>query len=93
VIRKKLFIKGNKLIKRTFRLFILFVTVSITGLVPWLFGFSFEARHHIIEIHDKIAIIMSILFLYHFAIRHNWLVEYIQKNKSRTKVSESISQG
>jgi hypothetical protein len=81
VIRKNLYISGNKLTKRTFRLFIMFIIVSLTGLIPWVLGFAPEARHQIIEIHDKAAIILTIYFLYHFVVKHNKIAEYLHKQR------------
>jgi hypothetical protein len=89
VIKKKLFISGNKLTKRTFRLFIMFIIVSLTGLIPWIFGFTTETRHHILEIHDKVAIIFTIYFLYHFAMRHNKIAEYLHKQRGMTNQPET----
>lgn len=85
VIRKKLFIKGNKQVKRTFWLLIVFLITAATGLIPWAFGYDVEARHHMLEIHDKIALFLAVLFIYHFAVRHNWLAEYIHKRKTNQK--------
>ncbi len=90
VFRKKLFISGSKPIKRTFRLLISFTIVSLTGLIPWLMGMTGETRHLVIEIHDKAAIFMSIMFIYHFAVRHNKIPEYLHKLRNTNELKPSV---
>jgi small-conductance mechanosensitive channel len=90
VIKKNLFINGNKQVKRTFRLFIIFIFTALTGLIPWVFGFTQEARFMMVEIHDKLAIFCTFYFLYHFAVRHNWLGDYVRSKRKNTDLKVEI---
>lgn len=61
---------------------LLTLVVSITGIAPWLIDI-FEGnqliRHITIEIHDKIAILFSVLILWHCIYRCRWYINVIRK--------------
>lgn len=85
VIAKKLVTKN----KQAFTLTIIFVFAAITGFIPWIIewleGNEFN-RKAFIEIHDKIAIVLSIYFILHIIKRLKWFLTTIEKmNKNHSR--------
>ncbi|MCE4562760.1 DUF4405 domain-containing protein [Maribellus sp. CM-23] len=73
VISKRLFNKNRQVITLT----VIFLLVAITGFIPWIIDFmngNESTRNGFIEIHDKIAIILSIYFILHIIKRLKWFV-------------------
>ncbi|MCL5057624.1 MAG: hypothetical protein M1130_06435, partial [Actinobacteria bacterium] len=62
----------NKNAKITVWLLIAFITASLTGIISWLI-LPAHARLGAIEIHDKIGIILSVLFIFHFVNHRRWI--------------------
>ncbi len=60
-------------------LFIVFYFSGILSFVSWfannqITGYNYELRHFILEIHDKITILLIILFAFHFINKLKWLL-------------------
>lgn len=83
VISKRLFSKNQQVLV----LSLLFVLVAFTGIVPWLIDLlegNKMIRKLLIEIHDKLTLILSVYFILHIAKRLKWFFitfEKIQKKK------------
>jgi len=78
VIKKRLFAKN----KQVLTLSVIFVLVAITGILPWLIGWhpaSKSTRETFIEIHDKIAILLTIYLLLHVIKRLKWFSTSLKK--------------
>jgi cytochrome b len=75
----------RKLIKRNIQvltLSVLFILVAITGFLPWsiaLMDGNEIIRKTIIEIHDKLAILLTIYLILHIIKRMRWLVSTFKK--------------
>ena len=73
IIAKRLFAKNQQVLIFS----ILFVMVAITGLIPWftdLLNGDEMQRKAIIEIHDKIALILAIYLVFHVIKRLKWFL-------------------
>jgi hypothetical protein len=71
VIAKRLIAKNQQVLV----LSLLFVLVAITGLTPWIIYLMKGdeiIRKAFIEIHDKLAIILTIYFILHIIKRFKW---------------------
>ena len=78
VITKKLIAKNQQALI----LSLLFVLVAITGLIPWFIDLlkgDEMLRKVFIEIHDKLAIILSVYFILHIIKRLKWLFTTFEK--------------
>ncbi len=78
VLKKRLFAKNKQVLTLT----IVFLLVAITGFLPWiidLFEGSHLCRKGFIEVHDKIAIILSIYLILHLVKRMKWFVSTFKK--------------
>ncbi|MFB6343910.1 DUF4405 domain-containing protein [Saccharicrinis sp. FJH62] len=83
VIAKRLVNKN----KQVFTLSVIFVVVAITGFIPWIIDVlegSEVNRKAFIEIHDKIAIILSVYFTLHIMKRLKWFLATIEKINKKT---------
>lgn len=85
VVTKKLVSKNKQVITLT----ILFVLVAITGFVPWfidLWNGNEMQRKAFIEIHDKLALFLSVYFALHIIKRIKWFFVAFEKltNKQNT---------
>jgi len=85
VIKKRLINKNKQVITLT----ILFVLVAFTGFIPWFIDLMKEdemLRKAFIEIHDKLAIILSVYFILHVIKRLKWFFTTFEKmiNKHST---------
>lgn len=78
VIAKRLLSKNKQVITLT----IIFMLVAITGFIPWIIDLSEGSsmvRKAFIEIHDKIAIILSVFFVLHIIKRLKWFLTTLKK--------------
>ncbi len=74
VVKKKLFARNKQVII----LSVLFVLVAITGFTPWfidLLNVDEMLRKVIIEIHDKLAIIIAVYLTLHIIKRLRWFYQ------------------
>jgi hypothetical protein len=74
VVTKKLISKNRQVLV----LSLLFVLVAITGLTPWFIGmlkYDEITRKGFIEIHDKLAIILSVYLILHVSKRFKWFLK------------------
>ncbi|HLO59547.1 MAG TPA: DUF4405 domain-containing protein [Bacteroidales bacterium] len=72
VITKKLISKNQQVLV----LSLLFILVALTGLIPWfidLLNGDQIVRESFIEIHDKLALILSVYLILHIVKRLRWL--------------------
>lgn len=61
--------------RQTILLSVLFIFTALSGLIPWfvyLLSGSGDARLGLIEIHDKLALLLVIFLLLHVAKRQKW---------------------
>jgi hypothetical protein len=71
IIKKHLIRKNIQVITLT----ILFLLVAFTGLIPWLIDLSGSKsiwRFILIEIHDKLTLVLIIYLILHFIKRSKW---------------------
>ena len=74
VLMKKLHKKLNQNTKITMWLLILAVATALTGIISWLLAPAIaHSRHSVIEIHDKMGIILTILFVLHIINHLKWI--------------------
>lgn len=74
VFFKKLFKKSSRTIKITSWLLILAVATALTGIISWLLAPAMtHTRHSAIEIHDKLGILLIILFVLHIINHLKWI--------------------
>jgi hypothetical protein len=81
VVAKRLFAKNRQVLVFT----VLFVLVAITGLTPWFINLTYGdemLRKAFIEIHDKLALIMSVYLVLHIFKRFKWFVSALGKLKN-----------
>ncbi len=83
IIKKKLVSKN----KEVLTLSVLFILVAVTGFIPWIIN-SLEGnlmvRKAFVEIHDKLAIILSIYIILHIIKRLKWFFTTFEKIKINT---------
>ncbi|HEX3008207.1 MAG TPA: hypothetical protein VHO90_11405, partial [Bacteroidales bacterium] len=63
---------------------VLFIIVALTGLIPWivtLWGNHNHSRLFLIEIHDKLAIVLTVYLVLHVAKRLKWFSNVYGKLK------------
>lgn len=77
VFLKKLYKKPNWNIQITLWLLILAAVTILTGIYPWLFAPTAQIRHGFIEIHDKMGILLAILFILHKLNHWKWIIRTI----------------
>ncbi len=85
VITKKLITKNQQVLI----LSLLFVLVALTGLLPWFIDLlkgDEMLRKGFIEVHDKLAIILSVYLILHIIRRLKWFITTFEKmiNKHST---------
>jgi hypothetical protein len=76
VIKKRLLRKNVQVLM----LSIIFILVAITGLIPWLIHLmkgNILPRKVFIEIHDKLAIILTVYLILHVFKRLKWFFYYL----------------
>ena len=82
VLRKRLLSKNRLAVTLT----IVFVLAAITGYVPWLAGLAgapAAVRRGLVEVHDKLALVLFGCLLLHVAKRANWFVHSFKKLNNR----------
>jgi len=78
VFAKRLIIKNFQAIS----LSVIFLLVAITGLVPWfidLLNYNSILKLILIELHDKLALLLIIYLILHVIKRNNWFISAYQK--------------
>ncbi len=78
IIRRKLIKRNGQVLT----LSVLFILVAITGFLPWsiaLMDGNEIIRKTIIEIHDKLAILLTIYLILHIIKRMRWFVSTFKK--------------
>jgi len=73
IINKRLFVKNKQVLSLT----IIFLLVAFTGFIPWiidLMGGGNTERKTFIEIHDKLAILLSVYLILHITKRFKWFL-------------------
>lgn len=89
VIAKRLLNKNKQVILLT----IIFVLVAITGFIPWIIDLlegSKMTHKAFIEIHDKIAVILSIYFILHMIKRLKWFLTTFEKLNKKHRTQHSV---
>jgi len=71
--KKKLYMKKMSSSVASYYLFILFVPTVLTALASWIF-LQDHARFMLIEIHDKLALLVVLIFAVHLASRTGRMV-------------------
>jgi hypothetical protein len=80
VINKHLIKKNSQVITLT----ILFLFVAFTGLIPWFIDLSGSKsvwRFILIEIHDKLTLVLIIFLILHFIKRSKWFKDTYSRLK------------
>lgn len=80
VITKKRFVKNQQVLVFS----LLFLCVAMTGLMPWfihLFSGDEVQRKGLIEVHDKLAILLSIYLVLHITKRLKWYMSAFKKQQ------------
>jgi hypothetical protein len=83
VVLKKLLAKNRQVIT----LSMLFVLVAMTGLIPWCIDWlkgDEMLRKMFIEMHDKLAIILSVYLILHIIKRLSWFFTTFEKISNTT---------
>jgi 2-oxoglutarate ferredoxin oxidoreductase subunit delta len=65
---------------------VLFIITAVTGLVSWfiyLSGGNKFARFELIEIHDKLALVLAAYIIWHIIKKQKWFISSWKKNKIR----------
>ncbi len=74
VFLKNSYKKPNRNTKITLWLLILAIATALTGIISWLLAPAMtHARHIAIDIHDKIGIILIIIFVLHIINHWKWI--------------------
>lgn len=82
IINKRLFSKNSQVIILT----LVFFFVSLTGYIPWIIDMNngdLVLRKMFIEIHDKLALILTIYLILHLVKRMKWYFITIQKFRNQ----------
>jgi hypothetical protein len=83
VIKKRLVSKN----KQVLMLSVLFVLVAVTGFIPWVINLlegNLMVRKAFIEVHDKLAIVLSVYIILHIVKRLKWFFTTFEKIKINT---------
>lgn len=89
VVTKRLFTKNQQVLIFS----LLFVLVAITGLTPWFIDMMNGdelVRKIFIEIHDKLAIILTIYLILHIINRLKWYFTTFEKIKNKHSTQHRI---
>lgn len=89
VISKKLITKNQQVLTLT----LLFVLVAITGLTPWFIDLlkgDEMLRKVFIEIHDKLAIILSVYFILHIIKRLKWFFTTFERMTNKHSTQQRV---
>ena len=88
-ITKKLISKNQQVLI----LSLLFVLVAITGLTPWfidLLNGDEMIRKVFIELHDKLAIILSVYLILHIIKRLKWFFTIFEKKTNKHSTQHAV---
>jgi hypothetical protein len=80
VLLKKLLTKNRQVILLT----VIFIVTALTGFFPWLLqsgDVSDTTRRGILEIHDKMGIVLIVFLVLHVSKRFNWFTNTYAKLK------------
>lgn len=83
VTKKRLFMKRSFKKKTAFYLLIVYSISAVLGFVSWLFnnslmGYHSTLQHTLVEVHDKISLVLIILFCVHLIKSLRWLLNTTQ---------------
>ena len=73
VTKKKLYLKKMSAGIISYYLFLVFVPTALTAIASWLF-LQGHARFMLVEIHDKLALLLIVIFAVHLVSRAGWMV-------------------
>jgi hypothetical protein len=88
VISKRLFSKNQQVLI----LSILFMLAAFTGIIPWLIDLlegNQMLRKLLIEIHDKLTLILTIYFILHIVKRLKWFFITFEKIQKKPQSRQS----
>jgi len=77
VFKKQLFSRNRQVIT----LSLVFPVVAVSGFIPWFINLNNgneTMRKTIIEIHDKIALILFVYLIFHVVKRFKWYLSYVK---------------
>ncbi len=79
--RRRIFGKASgSSIKSSYYLFLLFVLTSLTAMISWIFWDHGEVmRHTLVEIHDKLSLLLILFSAVHIVPRLDWMVKTYRK--------------
>ena len=88
IVRKKLFSRNWQVLILT----LLFILVALTGYIPWIVasnGGSEVLRKSFIEVHDKLALLLTVYLILHISKRLKWYFTIFKKiihRQEQTKI-------
>lgn len=89
VIRRRLFARNRLVLTLT----LVFVVVALTGYAPWLIrltGGAELARRAVVEVHDKIALVLCVYLGIHTFRNLPWFVRVARKLGERSSVERTL---
>jgi len=78
VVLKKLMTKNKQVILLSF----IFICTCLTGFIPWILPSGEDTeltRRGLLEIHDKMGIVLIVLLVLHVRKRFNWFMKHLQQ--------------
>ncbi len=80
-VAKKIFIKKSGF-KLSFLLFVIYLATVLTSFASWLFfNQGDSARFVLVEIHDKVALLLVVFSVLHLVKRSGWMIRNFQNIK------------
>jgi hypothetical protein len=73
VTKKKLYLKNMSAGIVSYYLFLVFVPTALTAMASWIF-LKGHARFMLVEVHDKLALLLIVIFAVHLVSRAGWMV-------------------
>lgn len=86
IIKKRLVSKNIQVLI----LSVLFILVALTGFIPWIINSlkgNFMVRKAFVEIHDKLAIVLSVYIFLHIIKRLKWYFTTFEKIKNKHNIA------
>ncbi|MCK9613828.1 MAG: DUF4405 domain-containing protein [Bacteroidales bacterium] len=74
---------GTRVKKNSLWLSIIFLLATITSIISWFFIEDKLQAKHVIEIHDKLGIVLSILIIVHLIQHFSWIKRLFKKDTYR----------
>lgn len=74
VTKKKLYLKKMSAGIVSYYLFLVFVPTALTAMASWIF-LKGHVRFMLVEVHDKLALLLVFVFLAHLVTRAGWMVK------------------